>query len=333
MRSSDRLRIRDDFDSVGARNPTSGRPSIVWNCAFAPTTSNIRGTMSICATVPCIRRMTSSVCSCESVENAIMTRSAAYCADETCEVVGVAEQRHGAGSVHGGPAVAIDESDDVEPVLGVLRDLVGEQPCHLARADDDHVLDVGRPAAADEACRCSGERHEHDRADPECHQARERRVRGPEEMRHGEECPGADGDDLEHAEEVVDGGVIAALLVPVVQAVDARDEDPEGQAQEEQGDLVGDDDAVGDGRVRRCERDPEQEGRDQPDHVRRHQQAPHQPAASAQRLLDRDTGYADTLGCQDSSLVRNCTQEPLRRCDRRRGEVTVSRRLTPRVRH
>ena len=44
--------------------------------------------------------------------------------------------------------VVVDEPDDAEPVLGVLRDLVGEQLCDAARPDDDDVLDVRAPAVA-----------------------------------------------------------------------------------------------------------------------------------------------------------------------------------------
>ena len=45
-------------ESRGGGSPTSGMPSIVCICAFVPSTSNMRGTMSIWTSMSCIDRMT-----------------------------------------------------------------------------------------------------------------------------------------------------------------------------------------------------------------------------------------------------------------------------------
>ena len=48
MTSKHRLRNREELERCGGASPTSGIPSIAWNSALAPSTSNIRGTMSTC---------------------------------------------------------------------------------------------------------------------------------------------------------------------------------------------------------------------------------------------------------------------------------------------
>ena len=56
----------------------------------------------------------------------------------------------------------------------------------------------------------------------------------------GVEDPGADGDEVEHADDVVGRRVIRALLVAVVEAVELRGDDPGGEADDEEDEELGD---------------------------------------------------------------------------------------------
>ena len=53
--------------------------------------------------------------------------------------------------VRGRRGVAVDEADDPQPVLGMVSDLAGEQPGHLAGPDDDDVLHVRRAPTSQHA--------------------------------------------------------------------------------------------------------------------------------------------------------------------------------------
>ncbi len=111
----------------------------------------MRGTISTWTSLPCTERITCSVRWCESVEKAMITRSTSS-----------SSTRRGRSSVvpisacfplpfpfrYRREVVAIDEPDDVEPVLGMLLDLLGEQLRDLTRPDDDDVLHVRRPDVA-----------------------------------------------------------------------------------------------------------------------------------------------------------------------------------------
>ena len=145
---------------------------------------------------------------------------------ELGKIVGRADQLEVTGSVGGRAGAPVDEADDVQAVFGVLADLAVEELRHISRTDDDHVLNVGRVTPADDADRRSDERNEQDRRQPKDDEPRQGRVRQAGEMRDREEGPGSDRDDLEDAEDVVDGGVIASLLVPVVEGVCAREKHP-----------------------------------------------------------------------------------------------------------
>ena len=147
-------------------------------------------------------------------------------------------------------AVAVDKANDVEPVFGVLADLAVEELRHVARADDDHVLDVGRVASADDASGRPEQGDEYDSSQPEDDEPRQRRVGQAGEMSDREERPGSNRDDLEDAEDVVHRGVIASLLVPVVEGVCAREKNPQRQAGGEQGDFPSNVNSVSDGRGR-----------------------------------------------------------------------------------
>ena len=138
--------------------------------------------------------------------------------------------------LHGAPVV-VDEADDVEPVAAVLAHLLGEQPRDVARADDEDVLHVGGLAPADHSDEDAEEPDEPDRERPEHHEPLERRMSELHDVRADEEDPGSDRDHLEDAEEVVDGRVIGALLVTVVQPMQARENHPQRQARAEQDEL------------------------------------------------------------------------------------------------
>ena len=76
-----------------------------------------------------------------SPENATITRSILVRRDELVEFVEVrrARQMVDLGSARSG--VLVDESDEPDPVLGVLLDLTRDELAHVTRADDDAGLD------------------------------------------------------------------------------------------------------------------------------------------------------------------------------------------------
>ena len=159
---------------AASASPTSGTPSIVWSCAFVPSTSNSRGTMSIWTLQSWSSRITSSVCSSESVGERDHDAMRGVCANELGKVVGRADQLERPCSVGGRAVAAVDEADDLEAVLGMLADLAVEELRNIARADDDHVLDVGRVPPADYAGGRPEERDEHDSGQPEDDEPRQR---------------------------------------------------------------------------------------------------------------------------------------------------------------
>ena len=224
---------------------------------------------------------------------------------ELGKVVGRAEQLELTRPVGGRVGAAVDEADDVEAVFRVLADLAVEELRHVPRADDDHVLDVGRVTSADDAGGRSEERDEHDRCQPEDDEPRHRRVRQAGEMRDREEGPGSDRDDLEDAEDVVHRGVIAPLLVPVVEGMCSREKHPQREAGDEERDFPPNVDPVGNRRGRTdCE--GEQERRHEPDDVGREEEAPHEPAP---RHVDRRV--AERAHDRRPALLARSEQSPL----------------------
>ena len=239
----------------------------------------MRGTISTWTSLPCTERITCSVRWCESVEKAMITR----CTSSS-------STRRGRSSVvpisvrfpfpfpSGCEVVPVDEPDDVEPVLGMLLDLVGEQLRDLARPDDDDVLHVRHLTASDQPAERAKERDERDRDQPEHDEPPEVRVRHVDDVREDEVGPGSERERLEHADDVVDGRVVGTLLVAVVEAVDVEQEDPERHRRREEDDLPGRNDRV----------DPRDRWRkghgngirgNEADDVRREQESSHEPAA------------------------------------------------------
>ena len=120
---------------------------------------------------------------------------------------------------------------------------------------------------------------------------------------------------MEDADDVVDRRVVGPLLVPLVEAVELRENDPAGQAGREERELAVRGDAVGGLGLEQPRR--QDEGDRQPDDVRDQQRAPDEPAAP-----ERDRRVLPLV--QD--LQRPGIELEARRLDRR------SNRLCPRVR-
>src|SRR5262249_38693283 len=63
--------------------------------------------------------------------------------------------------------LVVDKPNEVQSVLGVLKQLLRDPLPDLAGADDDRVLDVADMPAAETARDGTTQRHEHDRHSPE----------------------------------------------------------------------------------------------------------------------------------------------------------------------
>ena len=210
-----------------------------------------------------------------------MTTRSTRCWWTSCRIsVVVPSSSSGGPPFCDGAAVVVDEADDVEPVAAVLAHLLGEQARDVARADDEDVLHVRGLASADHADEDAEEPDEADRERPEHHEPLERRMGELDDVRADEEDPGSDRDDLEDAEEVVDGRVIGALLVAVVQPVQRARESPRAGrlAQNRTSSHCGTTVSTGVGRRNDSLRDDERGH--EPDDVREEQQSTHEPAAA-----------------------------------------------------
>ena len=113
----------------------------------------MRGTISTWTSLPCTERITCSVRSCESVEKAMITRctSSSSTRRGRSSVVPMSVRFPFPSPFTGREVVPVDEPDDVEPVLGMLLDLVGEQLRDLSRPDDDDVLHVRHLTSSDQS--------------------------------------------------------------------------------------------------------------------------------------------------------------------------------------
>ena len=109
-----------------------------------PTSSNKRGTRSICTGKARSWRSSTSSSSTGSLENAMITRSTSRLLTTSASRSGSAEDGQVFGQVAApGLRLPIDESDDVQSILRVLDQLAGDQLTDLAGAQDQRVLDVG----------------------------------------------------------------------------------------------------------------------------------------------------------------------------------------------
>ena len=158
--------------------------------------------------------------------------------DELREPVGRAEDAQvldlGAARLR----LRVDEADEVDAVLGVLEDLAPQQLADVAGPDDDAVLDVREAEAGGRPRDDAAERHEGERERPR----RSRSSSG----RRGRAPVAAPMIQSAHVVTVTrwktpttSSAVVwpGALLVVVVEAVEARQDDPGRQGQEEDGEL------------------------------------------------------------------------------------------------
>ena len=247
-RSNVRLRIRDERESLVGLSPTSGIPSSVCTSAPPPKTSKYRGTMSICTSRSRIARMFASTASCESFENAKITRST------PCSVTH-SRRRSGPPSSSGSRCASSSSSSvgrsSTKPTrlmpysrwfVQLQRELLADVP----RADDDGVLLVaraggGRASARRRAASGSGRprasQKTPSRASTGC-----TRSRGDAEE---SEDPDPDRDAAEDTDDVVDRRVVGPLLVPVVEPLEPEEEEPAGDREQERDVLEAGGDPVG----------------------------------------------------------------------------------------
>ena len=128
------------------------------------------------------------------------------------------------------PRLGVDEADEVDPVLGVLEQLARDELADVAGADDDGVLEV-RGLRRQQRC---GRRREPSVTNAiasaqkvdELGEVRARRRRRATTPTTNE--PGADRDEVEDADEVVERRVVGPLLVVVVEPVELRDTSQSG---------------------------------------------------------------------------------------------------------
>ena len=189
----------------------------------------MRGTMSIWRSMSCTERMTWSVWSCESVENAIATRCAPY-------------SRTSAGRS------SVDPMNGIFPLVAAMRSSRSTKPTTRSPYSECFSIlsasrratypeptmmtfwmyaDWRRPMVRDDRAQ---DRHEDDREEPEDDEPPEVRIREPGEVRQNEEAPCSERHDLDDADDVVNRGMVRALLVAVVEPVHAREQHPERDA-------------------------------------------------------------------------------------------------------
>ncbi len=136
---------------------------------------------------------------------------------------------------------SVHEPDEIDAVLGVLQELAGDELAHVSGPDDDRVLKMGDRVAADAARARAAGRHEGDACAPEEDELG--KLGRPEagQPATGVEDPGTDGDEVEHADELVRSRVVRALLVVVVEAVELGHHDPGGKRRDEEQGMPGGD--------------------------------------------------------------------------------------------
>ena len=238
-KSIDRFKRRDDRESRRGGRLTRGTPSIDVN-ALRPG----RPTRRAAERCRSGRRDPSGFgpvreCfSCDSLEKATMTRSTSSSRTIAGSRSVAAKQRKMRQVVASLFRLSIDEADEVDAVLRMLKKLLRDQLTDIAGPDDHRVLqirDVTTRARPGDRAPTGDERH---CSRPEDQELRGSWMRQPRDVRAGEEQPRADRDHVEDAGEVVRCRVVRALLVMVVEPVELRDHDPAGQRGEEDDDLA-----------------------------------------------------------------------------------------------
>ncbi len=153
--------------------------------------------------------------------------------DELRKLLGPAQERQVAQAREALFRLVVDEPDEVETVLRMMAQLLRYELADVAGTEDDRVLEVGEGAAREHSCDGSARGDEDDREQPEAEESGEARIRRVRHRRDAEEQPASDRDQVQHRHEVVRRRMVGALLVEVVESVELRDDDPQGQAQEE----------------------------------------------------------------------------------------------------
>ncbi len=130
--------------------------------------------------------------------------------------------------------VGVDEAEQLEPVLGVLLDLPGNELSDVTAADHDHTLVVARQPTSEPTCNRTTEGDQRDCQKPIHREALHLGRREPRDHGRRRHEPRAERDHLQDAEQLVDGGVIGALLVPIVEPVQLEEQNPDGERQREE---------------------------------------------------------------------------------------------------
>ena len=205
----------------------------------------------------------------------------------------------------------VDKPDDIDAVLRMLQELARDRLADVACSDDDRVLDVLEAPAADRACEGASRDYEHDREQPEDEQLMQVERRHVSHGRADKEDPGADCDEVKDAYEVVDGRVVVALFVVLVQPVEPCHHDPgrEGERESEPFHPWADRVAVP---YRRVEELGREEGQTQADEVCEDERAPDEPAtpssdvAALPAVHDLQGPFTDHV-----SQTRGATERPV----------------------
>ena len=220
--------------------------------------------------------------------------------DELLEPVQPAENKDVVCLRPAGPRLGVDETEQVEAILGMLSDLAGDELPDVACTEHDRSHGVRARTAAQRASHRAGCRDERDREQPEDDEPLRLRRGEPCQPRQHLEEPRSERDDDEDADELVHGRVVGALLVPLVVALQLREHQPHRQRQEEEEDLAARLDAIGrrhgleaERRDGECECDPQC--------VRRYERTPNEPPTTAVCLSA--LAMARKLGVEDSSRV------------------------------
>ncbi len=160
----------------------------------------------------------------------------------------------------------------------------------------------------DQSAERAEERDERDRDQPEDDEPPEVRVRHVDDVREDEVGPGSERERLEHSHDVVDGRMVSALLIAVVETVDVEEKDPERQRCHEEDDLPGGDDGVD---PRRGWRKHHRNGvcSHEPGDVRGEEESSHEPTAAPR--APRATARARDLNMRRyGGIVRNSAHNP-----------------------
>ena len=145
-RSIDRFSTRDERERRSAGSPMSGRPSAVWMPMFVPDHLE-EAWDEVDLDVEILERP-------DEVEH-LLVRVVREGDDDALDVQDLdhlrqlpepAEERDVVEALGAVLGLVVDEADEVEPVFGVLAQLLRDQLPDVAGADDDRVLHVGEMA-------------------------------------------------------------------------------------------------------------------------------------------------------------------------------------------